>query len=126
MNQKPPRPTSAPQPENQESSEESFDDNEGGSRFLLFNVMPSWLVSFLSHIAVIIILAVIIMPAKKDRVVALQAGEQAAEALDSFEMNFDTLDFNVEEAVEQARLYIGIFVVLVTVPLYQVPDSIIP
>ena len=95
MNPKPPRPTNAPQPENQENSEEGFDDNEGGSRFLLFNVMPSWLVSFLSHIAVIIALAVIIMPAKKDRVVALQAGEQAAEALDSFEMNFDTLDFNL-------------------------------
>jgi hypothetical protein len=102
MNQKPPRPTNVPQPENQENSEEGLEDNEeGGSRFLLFNVMPSWLVSFLSHIAVIIILAVIIMPPQKDRVVALQAGEQAAQPLESFEMNFDTLDFNAEEAVEQ-------------------------
>ena len=102
MNQTPPRPTNVPQPENQENSEEGLEDNEeSGSRFLLCNVMPSWLVSFLSHIAVIIILAVIIMPPQKDRVVALQAGEQAAQPLESFEMNFDTLDFNAEEAVEQ-------------------------
>jgi len=104
MNQQPPRPTNDPQPEsseNSENSEEGFDDNEGGSRFLLFNVMPSWLVSFLCHIAIIVVLAILVMPTKESKVVSLQAGEQAAEALDSFEMNFDTLDFNVEEAVEQ-------------------------
>ncbi|MCP4098114.1 MAG: terpene cyclase/mutase family protein, partial [Planctomycetaceae bacterium] len=101
MNPKPPSPTNDPQPENQDNSEEGFDDNEGGSRFLLFNVMPSWLVSFLCHIAIIIVLAILVMPTKESKVVSLQAGEQAAEALDSFEMNFDTLDFNVEEAVEQ-------------------------
>ena len=101
MNPKPPSPTNDPQPENQDNSEEGLDDNEGGSRFLLFNVMPSWLVSFLCHIAIIIVLAILVMPTKESKVVSLQAGEQAAEALDSFEMNFDTLDFNVEEAVEQ-------------------------
>ena len=65
MNPKPPGPTNDPQPENQDNSEEVLDDNEGGSRFLLFNVMPSWLVSFLCHIAIIIALAIMVMPRKR-------------------------------------------------------------
>ena len=46
-NMKPSAP--ADQPEGEEEEQE-----EGGTQFLLFNVIPSWMVSSLAHIAVII------------------------------------------------------------------------
>lgn len=91
------RPKSTPSPAPRLPVEE--DEDESGNRFLLFNVMPSWMVSFLTHIAVIIVLAIMVMPPKKERTVALEAGEQAAEALESIEMNVDTLDFDTEDAI---------------------------
>ena len=99
MSQAKPRPTNDPklkQPQvqgsNPEEEEDDFDD-ETGHRFMLFNVMPSWMVSFLTHVAVIIILAILVMPTKKEREVALEAGEQAAEALESIDLNLDALEF---------------------------------
>ena len=83
----------------QPDGDEEESDGEG-SRFLLFNVMPSWMVSFLTHIAVIIVLAIMVMPTKPERTVALEAGEQAAEALESFDLNLDAIEFDAEDPFE--------------------------
>ena len=97
-----PRPTNAAKPVKAPATDNQVidEDEESGSRFLLFNVMPSWMVSFLTHIAVIVVLAIIYMPKKEERTVVLQAGEQAAEPMDSFEMDLDALEFTSEDAFE--------------------------
>ncbi len=106
MRQTHPRPANDPkrsQPGSQPAAPSNVpfeDDEDDGSRFLLFNVMPSWMVSFLTHIAVIVVLAIMVMPEKKERTVALEAGEPTAEALDSIEMDFDALEFNTADALE--------------------------
>jgi hypothetical protein len=76
------------------------EEGEEGSRFLLFNVMPSWMVSFMTPIAGIIVLAIMVMPTKTERTVALEAGEQAAEALESIDLNLDAIEFDSEDPFE--------------------------
>ncbi len=75
---------------------EELEDEESGNRFLFFNVMPSWMVSFLTHIAVIIVLAIMVMPTAEERTVALEASESGVEALESIDLNLDALEFESE------------------------------
>ena len=105
MSQKQPRPVSDPKAKQAqqkaaaaqtESGEEEEFEEETGLRFLFFNVMPSWMVSFLTHIAVIIVLAIMVMPSRQERTVALEAGDSAVEALDAIDLNLDTLEFESE------------------------------
>ena len=105
MSNTPSRPQSDPKPKKDQAigpdvvNEDDLDE-ETGNRFLFFNVMPSWMVSFLTHIAVIILLAIIIMPEKKERKVALEAGEQAVAPVDSIDLNLDALEFDSEDPFE--------------------------
>ncbi len=66
------------------------------NKFLFFNAMPSWMVSFLTHIAVIIVLAIIIMPSKKELVVEFEGVEPTAAPVESKEMVFEPLDDDKE------------------------------
>jgi hypothetical protein len=108
MSQSKPHPTDDPRirhSKNESSSakgeeEEEEDIEEIGNRFLFFNVMPSWMVSFLTHIAVIVILAVIIMPERTEKKVALEAGERSAEPLDAIDLNLDAMEFSSEDPFE--------------------------
>lgn len=84
--------------DNPPSDEEEEEDFEGGNRFLLFNVMPSWMVSFLTHVAIIIILALTFLKPPAERKVALEAGDAAAAVEESIDMNLDALEF--EESAE--------------------------
>ena len=70
-------------------------EDESANRFLLFNVMPSWMVSFLTHIAIIIVLAIMVLPQRIEKTVALEASASAAEALDSIDL--DVLEFDDSE-----------------------------
>jgi len=79
-----------------ESGEEGFEGEEVGHRFLFFNVMPSWMVSFLTHIAVIIVLAIMVMPSQEVRTVALEASDSAVEAFDPIDLNLDSLEFETK------------------------------
>lgn len=97
-NMKPSAP--ADQPEGEEEEQEEEQEEGEGTQFLMFNVMPSWMVSFLTHIAVIILLALLVMPARKDRTIALETGEQAAEALEEISLDFDAMDFSEEDPLE--------------------------
>ena len=93
MSQAHPNPASDPKPKNQKPvapQDEDLDD-DGGNRFLFFNVMPSWMVSFLTHIAVIILLAIVIMPERKEPQLALEAGEQAAQPLETIDLNLEPM-----------------------------------
>ncbi|MFT5302215.1 MAG: hypothetical protein ACI87E_003812 [Mariniblastus sp.] len=80
---------------------EELDDEESGSRFLMFNVMPSWMVSFLTHIAIIVVLAIMVMPKAEERSVALEAGQPAADPMeDPDSMDFETLDFQDDNPLD--------------------------
>lgn len=83
-----------------EADDEDLENQDIGNKFLIFNVMPSWLVSFLTHIAVIIILAIIIMPSIKEKKVALEAGEQTAAPTDEIDLNLDAMEFEESELLE--------------------------
>jgi hypothetical protein len=77
---------------------EENSESEEGSRFFFFNVLPSWMVSFIAHILIIIALAIYMMPLPLERKVALEAGEPSAAIDDAPDINVD-LNLN-EEALE--------------------------
>ena len=80
-------------------NDEEFSE-ESGNRFLFFNVVPSWMVSFLTHIAIIVILAIIVMPSPIDKKVALEAGEQSTSPVDSLEIDLDALELDAIDPFE--------------------------
>lgn len=94
---KPAKPT---KPTKQDATVETDDIEETGQRFMLFNVMPSWMVSFITHIAIILALAIMVLPDRRPVEVALQTSEQTVSDLDSIEMDMSDLEFDTSEAFE--------------------------
>ena len=105
MSQKQPRPANNPNTKqanrkaaaaaNADESSDESEVEEVANRFLFFNVMPSWMVSFLTHIAIIIVLAIMVLPQQIERTVALEASDSSVEALDSIDL--DILEFDESE-----------------------------
>lgn len=83
--------------------EELLDDEAGENRFLLFNVMPSWLVSFVGHVVLILLMAFLIMPSIEDQSVSFEASEVASESLDSIDLNLDA-DLEISEDVLETEI----------------------
>ena len=83
--------------ENQDEQQEL----EVGSRFMLFNVMPSWLVSFLTHITIIVVLAVWFLPLPKDPVIKIESGQGAPEQLDEITMDMSDLELDATDVLDQ-------------------------
>ncbi|MFK7766184.1 MAG: prenyltransferase/squalene oxidase repeat-containing protein [Mariniblastus sp.] len=103
MSEAHPKPTNTPQPAKSKSKSKTQieEDDEGGNRFVIFNVMPSWLVSFITHIAVIVVLAIVIMPSTKIPSVALETSDQTVEAAESIDMNLD-FELDAETSLDEA------------------------
>jgi len=80
--------------------EENEPEDALQNKFLFFNAMPSWMVSFLTHIAVIIVLAIIIMPSKKELVVEFEGVEQTAAPVESEALDLNPLDFDSHELLD--------------------------
>ena len=78
--------------------DELFEDEVGDSKFLLFNVMPSWMTSFIAHVVLILLMAFLIMPTIEDKTVSFEASEVASENLDAFDLNLDA-DLDISEDV---------------------------
>lgn len=97
---KPPGDPRKQRPSHDPAEDEQGEELEGGNRYLLFNVMPSWMVSFITHIAVIVALAVIFLPSPKPKVISVQAGQPGAADIDNNEINLDALDTEAEDALE--------------------------
>ena len=93
--------------EQEPDSDEEYDE-EGAqrSRFLIFNALPSWLVSFLTHAALIMLLALLTFQIPVETTVSLEAGEATTIEADSIDVNFDDeietdpLDSEVSEQSE--------------------------
>lgn len=83
--------------------EELLDDEAGENRFLLFNVMPSWLVSFIGHVVLILVMAFLIMPTIEEETVSFEASEVATESLDEIDLNLDT-DLEIAEDVLETEV----------------------
>ena len=71
----------------QELDDEELEDEVSAHKFLFFNVMPSWMVSFVTHVVLIILLAIWLMPVPKERTVSLEASEQASEEIEQIDIN---------------------------------------
>jgi hypothetical protein len=68
-------------------------------QFLFFNVLPSWMVSFLAHVVIIIVLAFYMLPRPIERTVALEAGEPSAALEESIDLSVD-LDFSETDPLQ--------------------------
>lgn len=91
-----------------DEDDEDDDEQESISRFLMFNALPSWLVSFLTHAALIILLALLVFEIPVENIVSLEAGEVSTVEADAIDMNFDDLELTNDpldsEASEQSEL----------------------
>ena len=65
---------------------------EGRRRFLMFQVMPSWLTSFLIHMGVLLLLAILTWELPGQAVVSLVSGEAAEDLGELTPLNFDPLE----------------------------------
>lgn len=113
MSQPPPSPhsqASVPPPETVSSKAtpagvqvEAIAEEDGISqKRLFFNILPGWLVSFIAHMIVIILLAIYMLPTIQERKVALETGQAAAALDDRIDLN---LDLNLdEEILEESEL----------------------
>jgi len=85
-----------------------IEDDQSEGRFLLFNVMPSWVFSFIVHVALILLMAFLVMPTIENKSVAFEASESVSERLETIDLNLDAdldfqddaLDSEISEEVE--------------------------
>ena len=96
-----------PEHDSEEEEEEDEGGEENANRFLFFNVMPSWMVSFITHVALIILLAVYFLPGTQKEVIGLEGGDSPNDTVDEVETDFDDpidLESDVLEAVDASAL----------------------
>lgn len=96
----PKTPVKANPPQDQQLDQ---DEMEGGGQYVTRNVMPSWLVSFLAHVAVILILALCVLKPPIDPTISVDAG-QAAEGVDDVQMNLESLQLDSSDALESVDM----------------------
>ena len=80
-----------------------LEDDQSEGRFLLFNVMPSWLFSFIVHVALILLMAFLVMPTIENKSIAFEASESVSERLETIDLNLDA-DLDVQEDVLDSEL----------------------
>ncbi len=80
---------------NDEQAEDQNAELEStGSRFLFFQVMPSWMTSFIIHLLVIIALAIFTLKLPQKITVSLESGKAAEDVFESEDISFDSLDYS--------------------------------
>jgi len=80
-----------------------LEDDQSEGRFLLFNVMPSWVFSFFVHVALILLMAFLVMPTIEDKSVAFEVSESVSEQVESIDLNLDA-DLDIEEEALDAEI----------------------
>lgn len=89
-------------PEHDPNEEEEEEGDENANRFLFFNVMPSWMVSFITHVGLIILLALLVLPREQKPVVGLEAGDSANDAIEDVDTEFDDdTEIETEDVLEE-------------------------
>lgn len=85
------------------TDEEFLEEDQSEGRFLMFNVMPSWLFSFIVHVALILLMAFLVMPTIENKSVAFEASESVSERIETIDLNLDA-DLDVQEDVLESEL----------------------
>ena len=62
--------------------------------------MPSWMVSFLSHVALILILALLVIPLPIKKTVSFEVGELADSSVETLDINLEVTDFETTDPFE--------------------------
>ena len=87
--------------ENATADEHLEDEADSGNTRMLFNVVPSWMISFVGHILLIIILALMVLPRKKELNVGLEASATPTESVEAIDLDMaDFEDAEMEELTE--------------------------
>ena len=68
-----------------------------GQRFLFFQAMPSWATSFIFHIILIVILALIPILLRSKKTIDIYSGEAATAVESPSPVNFDSPEVNTDE-----------------------------
>ena len=95
------------------NQKEPADENGGsaswwhdiGSRFVLFQVMPSWLTSFLIHLVLIIVLALFVIRMPQNVMVSLVASEAVEDLGELSELSFD--DFDTQDVLTESTEFVA-------------------
>ena len=88
-----------------EADKAAFEDEvvESGQRMLLFNVIPSWMISFVGHVALIVLLAILVMPKREEITTALEASAAPSESIESIELDSADFDESSEEDLSESE-----------------------
>ena len=71
------------------TGDESWWGEKIGNRFLMFQVMPSWLVSFLVHLLILLLFALLSWRLPQQAIVSLMGGEASVDMEELAELDFD-------------------------------------
>lgn len=84
-----------------DDTHEPFDDEviETGQKMLMFSIIPSWMISFIGHVLLIILLAWFVMPVKKEVTVGLEAGTSPAETVEEISLDVEEFDAEMDSEV---------------------------
>ena len=93
--------SSNPKAASQNQSNEPFEDEvvDSSQSALIFNVIPSWMVSFVMHVGLIILLAILVMPSERELDVALEASSNPSETIETIDL--DVEDFEESDELEE-------------------------
>ncbi len=83
---------------------DNFEDEveESGHKMLMFNVIPSWMVSFVLHAGLIVLLAILVMPKKEELDTALKAVSTSTESVETIDLDMAEFeDSEMEEVTEE-------------------------
>jgi hypothetical protein len=61
-------------------------------RYVFFNLLPSWTVSFVSHVALLVLLAILVLRTPIEPEIAFEAAPESGEQLDSIPIDFGEMD----------------------------------
>ena len=84
--------------------EEQFEDEvvETGQRMLMFNVIPSWMISFVGHVGLIILLAFLVLPKREEITTALEASATPGESIEVIDL--DLTEFEESDTEELTEI----------------------
>ena len=82
------------------ATNEKFEDEvvETGQRMLMFNVIPSWVISFIGHVGLIVLLAFLWIPPREELTTTFEASATPGESLEAIDL--DMADFDESEMEE--------------------------
>lgn len=101
------QPGAEPASQTDSPSGESPENGAVASRYMLFNAIPSWLVSFMLHLLLIVLLALVFLPDNSQPPIAFEVSDVSGEQLESLDVDLDSLDLDTamnRETVEQPEL----------------------